>query len=108
MKLMSDIIQKEMMLNEAAAERQANRDMFKELNSKMEEMGLQQKSSELTLSNKQSVLEQIRGKADKEKEMLRKMLDSYREDREKKVAFVHPMLYEDCRMQIDRNTRKIE
>lgn len=36
------------------------------------------------------------------------MLDSYREDREKKVAFIHPMLYEDCRMQIDRNTNKIE
>ena len=55
--------------------------MFKDLNAKLEEIGLQQKSNELTLSTKQSVLEQIRGKADKEKELLRKMLDSSREDR---------------------------
>jgi chromosome segregation ATPase len=105
--LQADLLHRDRLMLEAALERDSNRALFRELSAKLEESGRAQQASEVGLSGKTAVLEQMRGRADREKELLRRLLESYREERERRGGFVHPMIYEDCRAQIDRNTLKI-
>lgn len=49
----------------------------------------------------------IKGKKDTESMQLRRLLENYRDDKERKTSYIHPMIYEDLREQVNRSFIKI-
>lgn len=81
---------------------------MQKLNDTIEQLEKETKKNETIMNNKEFLIQAGKAKKDSENRQLRGMLESYREDRERKVSYIHPMIYEDCREQIDRLTHRVE
>ena len=77
---------------------------YKSLANKFEETLQQSINYKEKLSLKEGFINTVKNLQEAESLGLRLLLEDYREEREKKVCFIHPMLYEDCLEQINRLT----